>query len=194
MRNAEIDRPRRVVQGDDQLERCRALEPSVARAVLMQRHARQRPPLPLAPVRPLARRLRHKSLPLQLQLRPGVAPAEAVILHQTLVEALDGEALIALAPPLPPPGRSEPACPKPCPAFGRRDPPRPPRRIGASSAGTSVRSLPKTPPPLPSSVPPIPSGRECSKTPPCAPPEGPPSGASQPLQKGADLPDRSCAA
>src|SRR5271154_4848011 len=69
----------------------------MARAVLMQHHPRQRPPLALAPMRPLARRLRHKPAPLQVQLRPGVTPPEAVVLHQMLVEMLDGEALVALA-------------------------------------------------------------------------------------------------
>src|SRR6202044_1933358 len=73
------------------------LEPGVARAVLMQHHARQRPPLPLPPMRPLARRLRHHPHPLKMKLGPGVAPAEAVILHQMLVEVLDREALVALA-------------------------------------------------------------------------------------------------
>ena len=92
-----IDRPGRVVQGDDQVERRLAIEPFVPRAVLMQHHPRQRPPLALPAVRPLARRLRHHALPLKMQLQPGVAPAEAVILHQMLVEVLDREALIALA-------------------------------------------------------------------------------------------------
>ena len=92
-----IDRARRVVERDDQIERRLALEPGVPRAVLVQHHARQRPPLALAPVRPLARRLRHNARPLQMQLQPGVAPAEAVILDQMLVEMLDREALVALA-------------------------------------------------------------------------------------------------
>src|SRR5271156_1177349 len=69
----------------------------MARAVLMQHHSRQRPPLALAPVRPLARRLPAHPHPLKMKLGPGVAPAEAVVLHQMLVEVLDREALIALA-------------------------------------------------------------------------------------------------
>ena len=69
----------------------------MARAVLVQHHPRQRPPLALPPMRPLARRLRHHAHPLKMQLRPGVAPAEAVVLHQMLVEVLDREALVALA-------------------------------------------------------------------------------------------------
>ena len=55
-----IDRPRRVVERHNQVERRLALEPGVARAVLMQHHPRQRPPLALAPMRPLARRLGNK--------------------------------------------------------------------------------------------------------------------------------------
>jgi len=45
-------RARRVVQGHDQVERPLAEKPLVPGAVLMQHHARQRPALPLAPVRP----------------------------------------------------------------------------------------------------------------------------------------------
>jgi hypothetical protein len=63
----------------------------------MQHHARQRPPLPLSAMRPLARRLRHNARPLQMQLEPGVAPAEAVVPHQMLVEVLDRKTLVALA-------------------------------------------------------------------------------------------------
>ena len=92
-----VDRPRRIVHGHDQVERRLALEPGVARAVLVQHHPRQRPPLALAPVRPLARRLPDHPHPLKMKLGPGVAPAEAVILHQMLVKVLDREALVALA-------------------------------------------------------------------------------------------------
>src|SRR5271168_1225033 len=92
-----INRPRRVIHRHDQIERRDTLEPGVARAVLVKHHPRQRPPLALATMRPLARRLRRQPHPLQVQLGPGVAPAEAVILHQMLVEVLDGEALVALA-------------------------------------------------------------------------------------------------
>ena len=52
-----IDRPRRVVHRDDEIERRLALEPCMPRAVLMQHHARQRPPLALPAMRALARRL-----------------------------------------------------------------------------------------------------------------------------------------
>jgi hypothetical protein len=92
-----IDRPRRVIERDNEIERRLALEPGVSRAVLMQHHASQRPPLALPPVRPLARRLRHDARPLQMQLEPGVAPAEAVVLNQMLVEMLDRKTLVALA-------------------------------------------------------------------------------------------------
>ena len=60
-----VDRARRIVHGHDQVERRLALEPGVARAVLVQHHPRQRPPLALAPVRPLARRLPDHPLRLQ---------------------------------------------------------------------------------------------------------------------------------
>src|ERR1700734_1841769 len=71
----------------------------------MQHHARQRTPLALPSMSPLARRLRHDASPLEMKLRPGVTPAEAVVLHKMLVEVLDREALVALAvAALPPPG------------------------------------------------------------------------------------------
>jgi hypothetical protein len=63
----------------------------------MQHHAWQRPPLALPAVRPLARRFGNDARPLQMQLEPSVAPAEAVVLDEMLVEMLDREALVALA-------------------------------------------------------------------------------------------------
>jgi hypothetical protein len=54
----------------------------------MQHHARQRTPLALPPMRALARRLGRDARPLRMQLEPSVAPAEAVILNQMLVEGL----------------------------------------------------------------------------------------------------------
>ena len=69
----------------------------MARADLVQHHPRQRPPLALAPMRFLARRHCHDARPLKVQLGPGVAPAEAMVLHQMLVEVLDREALVARA-------------------------------------------------------------------------------------------------
>src|SRR5271166_1119677 len=91
------DRARRIVHRHDQVERRLAFEPGVPRTVLVQHHPWQRPPLALAPVRPLARRLRHHARPLKMKLRPGVTPAEAMVLHQMLMEVLDREALVALA-------------------------------------------------------------------------------------------------
>ena len=85
----------------------------MTRTVLMQHHPRQGPPLALPPVRAFVRRLSDNALPLQMQLQPGVAPAEAVTLHQTLVKVLDreapGSARDKTAPP-PWPGRLGPAC------------------------------------------------------------------------------------
>jgi hypothetical protein len=92
-----IDRARRVIQRDNEIERRLALEPGVPRAVLVQHHPRQGPPLPLPAMRPLARRLGDQPCPLQVQLQPGVTPTEAVVGHQMLVEVLDREALVALA-------------------------------------------------------------------------------------------------
>src|SRR5277367_5902594 len=92
-----IDRPRRVVERDNEIKGGLALEPCVPRAVLMQHHARQRPPLALPPMRALTRRLRNNARPLQMQLQPGVAPAETMVLDEMLVERLDREALVTLA-------------------------------------------------------------------------------------------------
>src|SRR5580693_6823123 len=94
---SRIDRPGRVIERDNEIKGGLALEPCVARAVLVQHHPRQRPALALASMRPLARRLRHGAGPLQMQLGPRITPAEAVVLDQMLVEMLDREALVALA-------------------------------------------------------------------------------------------------
>src|SRR6185437_8081314 len=69
----------------------------MTRAVLVQHHPRQRTALALPAVRALARRLGRHALPLKMQLGPSVAPPEAVVLHQMLMEMLDREALVALA-------------------------------------------------------------------------------------------------
>ena len=63
----------------------------------MQHHAWQRPPLALPAVGAFARRLRNNACPLQMQLQPGVAPAETMVLDEMLVEMLDREALVTLA-------------------------------------------------------------------------------------------------
>src|SRR5664279_5507475 len=48
-------------------------------------------------MRPLARRFGHDPRPLEMQLEPGVAPAEAVVLDEMLVEMLDRETMVTLA-------------------------------------------------------------------------------------------------
>ena len=95
--NCRIDRPRRVVQCRNEVERRLAFEPDVSRAVLMQHHPRQRPALPLPAMRALARRLRQKPARLQKRLGPCVAPGETVILHQVLMEVLGSEPRITLS-------------------------------------------------------------------------------------------------
>ena len=57
----------------------------------MQHHALQRTALALAPMRPATLGLLQQTLGMQEGLRPGVAPAEVVVLHQTLVEMLGRE-------------------------------------------------------------------------------------------------------
>ena len=174
------------------------------RAVLVQHHPRQRPPLPPPPMRALARRLGHHARPLKMQLRPGVAPAKAVILDQMLVEVLDREALITLAVErlhlLGPVDRNplarrlaEPPVDKARLAVlliaARPSPECPlahPEQFGRLSL-IELRRFPAVP--------------EGSKTPPCAHPEGLPSSASNPSSKGQTYrtdralpkPDISCA-
>ena len=138
-----IDRPRRVIHRDDEIKGGLALEPCVPGAVLMQHHARQRTPLALPPMRPLARRLRNNARPLKVQLEPGVAPAEAVILNQMLVKVLDREALVALAIKplhlLRPVRRNPPARRLAEPAVDRARPRLPPRKRRVQRR--NVRSL-----------------------------------------------------
>ena len=74
---SRIDRPRRIVHCDDQVERRFALEPFMPRAVLMQHHARQRTPLALPAVGALARRLRHDARPLKMQLQARCSPNQS---------------------------------------------------------------------------------------------------------------------
>ena len=72
---------------------------------------------------PLRGAFGNNARPLQMQLHPGVAPAEAVILDQMLVEMLGRETRVALAVKplhLLRPSRPEPACPTPCRAVDRR--------------------------------------------------------------------------
>jgi hypothetical protein len=160
-KKGRIDRPRRVVERDNEVKSRLAIEPGVPRAVLVQHHAPQRPPLALPAVGSFARRLRNNARPLQMQLQPGVAPAEAVVLDEMLVEMLDREALVALAiEPLHffrPVGRdplarrlAEPAVDEAGLALILVS--------SASSGGTSALSPRATRPPPPGSAPPIPIG------------------------------------
>ena len=61
----------------------------------MQHHPGQRPARPLAPMRAARRGACQQAARLQKHLGPGVAPAEAVIAHQMLVEMLRREAAVA---------------------------------------------------------------------------------------------------
>ena len=90
------DLARRVVERDHQVERRAAGEPGMACGVLVQEHARQRPPRPLAPVRPAPRRALHQPRCLQRLPRHRVAEPVAVPRLQVLVEVLHREALIHL--------------------------------------------------------------------------------------------------
>src|SRR5208282_2542839 len=88
---------RRIVHRDNQIQRRLARKPRMRRGVLMQHHARQGPALPLAPMRPATFGLLQQALRMQKPLRPRIAPAEQVILHQMLVEMLGREARVARA-------------------------------------------------------------------------------------------------
>ena len=86
-----VDRARRIVERDDQIERPLAGQPRVRRAVLKEHHAGQRPARPLLAVRRAARRDRHQTAALQHCLRPGVAQGKPVLGLQRFVEVLDRE-------------------------------------------------------------------------------------------------------
>ncbi len=88
---------RRIVQRDDQIERLVVLKPRKARPILMQHHAQHRAPRPLAPVGAPPRGFRQQAPVLQIGLGPRVAPVEAMILHQMLVEMLGRKAGVAAA-------------------------------------------------------------------------------------------------
>ena len=98
-KKAEVDRARRVIERDDQVERGLApSQPGVPRAILMQHHPRQRPPLALAAdAPPCAAPCRRRPSTEDAASSRCSHPAEAVVLHQMLVEVLDREALVALA-------------------------------------------------------------------------------------------------
>lgn len=157
----------------------------------MQHHSHYRPAWPLAPVRPA------QPPSLTIGLRPRVAPAKAVTLNQMLMRMLGREPGVALTVmPLDLLGlliRNRSAGPPPEPA-GPSAHPRHLPRTAASSAETSARSSPTTPPPPVGSISPNPNGsthREVSTS------SGPTVARSRrmiTLQKGHHAPDRSPAA
>jgi hypothetical protein len=83
-----VERARRVIHGDDEIKLRLARKPSRWRAILVQHHAFARLALALATVRPTPRRTLNQARCMQLRLHPRVAPAEAVIALQMLVEVL----------------------------------------------------------------------------------------------------------
>jgi len=83
-----IDLTRRIVHRHDQVHRGQAFDPGVARAVLMQQHARKRPAWALLAVRRTLRRLAHQARRVQSELRHRVAKHIVVPLLQLLVEVL----------------------------------------------------------------------------------------------------------
>jgi hypothetical protein len=92
-----IDLGRGVVHGHDQVERRLPGQPGVARAVLKQQHARQRPARPLPAVRRALPCPPHQARVLQHPLGPGVAEREAVLRHELLVKVLHREVEVARA-------------------------------------------------------------------------------------------------
>ena len=83
-----IDRARRVIHRDDQIERRLPVQPAMPRAVLVQHHAFARLALALAPMRPAALGALHQPGRMQLCLGPGVAPGEVVVANPVLVKML----------------------------------------------------------------------------------------------------------
>ena len=83
-----VDRARGIVHGHDQIEGWLPQKPFGPGAVLVQHHALERLALAFAAMRPTSGRTCRQTCRLQLCLRPGVAPAEAVIPHQVLVKML----------------------------------------------------------------------------------------------------------
>ena len=86
-----VDLARRIVHRDDQVHRGQTFDPGVARPVLVQQHARQRPAWTLLAVRRTLRRLPHQARRVQGELRHGVAQHIAMPLLQLLVEVLHRE-------------------------------------------------------------------------------------------------------
>ena len=80
-----INRARRIIQSHNQIERRLARQPHMHRAVLMQHHARKRTPFALAPMSP---RFLQQTFRVKEGLRPRIAPAKIVLLHQMLMKIL----------------------------------------------------------------------------------------------------------
>ena len=92
-----VDLVGRIIEGDDQIQSAiESRDPAMSGAVLVQHHSGQRLARPLAPVCSTPRRLLKVAAVLKISLGPAVAPAEAVGLHQVLVEVLGSKSLIAL--------------------------------------------------------------------------------------------------
>ena len=95
--NHRIDIARRIIERHDQVHRRPAFDPDVARAVLMQHHARQRAPLPLLTMGAAAARRLHQVGSVQMELGHRVAELVAVPLRQLLVKMLHREIRILVA-------------------------------------------------------------------------------------------------
>ena len=91
-----VDRARRVIHRDDQVERRLSIQPGRARAVLVQHHARTWLALALAPVCAASRGPLDQTRRVQLRLHPGVAPAKIMVAHQMLVKMLHVPASITM--------------------------------------------------------------------------------------------------
>ncbi len=92
-----VDRPRRVVECDDEIEiMLERADPAMRRAVLEQQHAGQWPALALLAM-PAAAPFLRRDQPGRVQRQPGhrVAELVAVPLHQLLVEMLHREVAVA---------------------------------------------------------------------------------------------------
>jgi hypothetical protein len=84
-----VDLVGRIIEGDDQIQSAiESRDPAMSGAVLVQHHSGQRLARPLAPVCSTPRRLLKVTAVLEISLGPAVAPAEALGLHQVLVEVL----------------------------------------------------------------------------------------------------------
>jgi len=78
----------RIIHRDNQIELRPASKPSRPGAILVQHHALQGLPFALAAVCPTPLGPFYQARRVQLRLHSGVAPPEAVVAHQVLVEML----------------------------------------------------------------------------------------------------------